>query len=107
MQLSKRIRIIFGGTFLLASLQYFIAEILTALSWTKVPYSFFHNYISDLGVPECVVLASRSVCSPAHAVMDASFILQGALILVALVFLAPLIKRTRTRYSISGLAILF
>ena len=107
MSMSSQTRLVTGGILLAASLQYFVAEILTALAWTKVPYSFFHNYISDLGVPECIVLPSRAVCSPAHLVMDTSFILQGILIIAAFFVLMPLIKRARTRATLGTLALLF
>jgi hypothetical membrane protein len=106
MNLSKNIKVTLAGLFLLASIQYFIAEIIAAVSWKKVPYSFFDNFISDLGVPECVVLASRSVCSPAHDVMNAGFIIQGILVLTAAILLIPLIK-SKIRYMIGALAGLF
>jgi hypothetical membrane protein len=58
-----------------ACIQFFIAEQVVRLAWT-LPYSFAQNYISDLGADAC----SAAVCSPWHALMNASFVLQGVLI---------------------------
>ena len=55
--------------------QFFVAEQIARLGWT-LPYSFARNYISDLGATVCTSL----VCSPRHALMNASFVLQGLLI---------------------------
>lgn len=56
-------------------LQYFLAEALVAQGY-RGPYSLRLNYISDLAAMACT-----SVCSPLHPVMNAAFLLQGALIL--------------------------
>jgi len=50
------------------------------------PYSLSRNYISDLGAIGCDVRArgltdaTETLCSPLHAVMNTSFLLQGLLI---------------------------
>ncbi|WP_445444555.1 DUF998 domain-containing protein [Clavibacter sp. km3a] len=46
-------------------------------------YSYSANYISDLGVPDVAEFQGRTIDSPLHAVMNAGFILQGVLYLVA------------------------
>ncbi|UDM20410.1 DUF998 domain-containing protein [Clavibacter michiganensis] len=46
-------------------------------------YSYSANYISDLGVPDVAVFQGRAIDSPLSAVMNAGFILQGVLYLVA------------------------
>jgi hypothetical membrane protein len=56
-------------------LQFFLAEQVVRRGWT-IPYSFARNYVSDLGAIGCSAL----VCSPWHAVMNCSFVLQGLLI---------------------------
>jgi hypothetical membrane protein len=61
--------------FWIGCLQFFIAEQIVRKAWT-LPYSFATNYISDLGANAC----SATVCSPWHALMNASFVLQGFLI---------------------------
>ena len=59
--------------------QFFVCEQVAHLGWTT-PYSFLHHYISDLGAVTCGEYNGRDVCSPWHAVMNASFFVQGLLI---------------------------
>lgn len=82
-----------GGVALVAATQYLIAEQVVSAAWTDAAYSFGDNYISDLGVPECLVLDDRVVCSPQWLLMDAAFVLQGLLVLVAVWQLAWLLPR--------------
>ena len=90
-------------------------------------YSYSANYISDLGVPDVAEFQGRAIDSPLSAVMNAGFILQGVLYLVAAVALgaaflwrAYALWRQGTapeestaqairlyRYSITYLAVLF
>jgi hypothetical membrane protein len=48
-------------------------------------YSYSANYISDLGVPDVAEFQGRAIDSPLHAVMNAGFVLQGVLYLLAAV----------------------
>ena len=64
--------------------QYFVAELIARSGWT-LPYSARFNYISDLGAVLCVTGGSDPVCSPLHAVMNGSFVLQGVLIVTGVV----------------------
>jgi hypothetical membrane protein len=64
-----------GAILWMACLQFFLAEQVVRLGWT-VSYSFARNYVSDLGATSCSAL----VCSPWHALMNGSFVLQGLLI---------------------------
>ena len=64
-----------GAWLWVACLQFFVAEQVARRGWT-LPYSFARNYISDLGATSC----GPHVCSPWHALMNASFGLQGLLI---------------------------
>lgn len=59
----------------MACLQFFLAEQVVRFGWT-LPYSFARNYVSDLAATAC----SAQVCSPWHALMNCSFVLQGLLI---------------------------
>lgn len=74
-----------GATLWIFCLQYFLAEAVAISGWPG-SYSLSGNYISDLGALGCgaraggVADAAGSVCSPLHALMNASFLLQGALI---------------------------
>ncbi|WP_175414051.1 DUF998 domain-containing protein [Agrococcus sp. SGAir0287] len=86
-------RVARGGIALVATTQYLVAEQVVAAAWAPAPYSFGDNYISDLGVPECLVLADRVVCSPQWLLMDAAFVLQGLLVVVATWQLAWLLPR--------------
>lgn len=58
------------------TVHYFITQIVVANSW-KIPYSWLHNPISDLGNTACGMYAGRYVCSPLHSSMNASFIALG------------------------------
>jgi hypothetical membrane protein len=48
-------------------------------------YSYSANYISDLGVPDVAEFQGRAIDSPLHGVMNAGFVLQGVLYLLAAV----------------------
>ena len=65
-----------GSWLWIACCQYFFAEQISRLGWSS-PYSMAGNYISDLGAAHC----TADLCSPWHALMNASFILQGLLII--------------------------
>jgi len=58
------------------SAQYFAAQIVVAAGWAR-GYNWAGNFISDLGNTACGQFAGRYVCSPDHALMNASFILLG------------------------------
>lgn len=81
-----------GVAFLLAALSYLLAETVAAAAWRTPPYDYAVNYISDLGVAGCgVEYSGRVLCSPLFAVMNAGFIVDGLLFLLAGVLLAPLL----------------
>jgi hypothetical membrane protein len=66
------------------AIQFFIAQALAQSAWTT-PFSLAANYISDLGNTACAPYPAGStnyVCSPWHALMNASFIALGANILI-------------------------
>lgn len=73
-----------GAMLWIACLQYFLAEALAIQGWSGA-YSLTANYISDLGAighsgaAGCDAMAGAA-CSTRHALMNASFLLQGALI---------------------------
>jgi hypothetical membrane protein len=75
----------FGACLWVLTLQYFVAEAVSISGW-QGSYSLSSNYISDLGAVGCGVVATgltettEGVCSPLHALMNASFLLQGLLI---------------------------
>ena len=74
-----------GSLAWLFCLQFFVVEQIASRAW-KPSYPFAQNYISDLGAVRCASAASTglsrdvSICSPLHAWMNVSFVLQGTLI---------------------------
>ena len=74
-----------GGWLWVLCLQYFVAEAVAISGWPG-PYSLSRDYISDLGAVGCGVAAgatadmTKTLCSPLHAVMNASLFLQGLLL---------------------------
>jgi hypothetical membrane protein len=65
-----------GPSFWMASVQYYIVQIIVALAWT-MPYSLRFNTISDLGNTACGPYNDRYVCSPLHGLMNTSFVILG------------------------------
>ncbi len=94
-------RTLVGLLALLLTAQYFLAEAVTAAGWVSPTYSFTRRYISDLGVTDCAVLSGRDVCSPLHAVMNTAFVVQGLLVLVAVVTLSPNIPWGVPRWAVT------
>jgi hypothetical membrane protein len=67
-----------GALAKLSVLQYFVAEVAVIGAWAAAePYSRRTGYISDLGAVACGDFDGRDVCSPAHLLMNASFVVQG------------------------------
>jgi hypothetical protein len=68
----------FGAWAKLSVLQYFVAESAVIAAWAgPEPYDRRTGYISDLGAVHCGIYEDRDVCSPLHALMNASFVVQG------------------------------
>ncbi|YAL81886.1 DUF998 domain-containing protein [Dermacoccaceae bacterium W4C1] len=99
-------RLLIGGVLLLLTMQYLIAEQVTAAAWSNPAYSFGRNYISDLGVPECVKASDRGVCSPDHALMNGAFVTQGLIVLAAAAVLTGLLGRG-WRQAVRALALVY
>ncbi|WP_427173667.1 hypothetical protein [Arthrobacter sp. 92] len=73
----------------LSVLQYFVAESAVIGAWSgPAPYDRRFGYISDLGALHCGVYENRTVCSPLHAVMNASFVIQGLGMLIGAILLS-------------------
>ena len=88
-----------GGALWVGCVQFFVSEAVAAAGFLG-SYSFRRNYISDLGAMNC-----SGGCSPLHALMNASFVLQGALIVTgAAVVWAPGSSGPRTSAVIEGAA---
>jgi hypothetical membrane protein len=89
-----------GGWFWVFCLQYFAAEAIAAARF-RGAYSFRLNFISDLGAVRC---AGGAGCSPLHALMNPSFVLQGALIFGGAVVVSPLFPKGRARLALGLVA---
>jgi len=85
------------------SVQYFVAQLVVATHW-PVKYSWSKNVISDLGNTACGAYSGRYVCSPEHALMNASFILLG--LTMALGSLLIYTEFRRTRASLIGFSLM-
>ena len=88
-----------GAIVWVLAIQFFIAQIIVQAAWTT-PFSLTANYISDLGNTACAPYPLGSnmyVCSPWHALMNASFIVQGVIILVGIVLIYRAFPAGRTR----------
>jgi hypothetical membrane protein len=77
-----------GAVCWIVCLQYFVAEAIAVTGW-RGDYSFRENYISDLGAVTC----AGAVCSPLHALMNASFVLQGVLVSAGAFLVWPALPR--------------
>jgi hypothetical membrane protein len=91
--MSRSRRLSLGAVVLVVNaLQWVIAEAVTAAAWNDPPYSYATNYISDLGVPDCgTKFQGRELCSPAHQLMNTSFMLQGILFATGVILLSLLV----------------
>ncbi|HEY2205167.1 MAG TPA: DUF998 domain-containing protein [Pseudonocardia sp.] len=82
-----------GVCWVLAAVQYAVAQMVAAAAWQR-PYSLRRNYLSDLGNTRCGWFAVAPstptyVCSPLHAVMNASFVTAGVLVVAGAVLQRP------------------
>lgn len=86
---------------ILGTAQFFVAHLVVQFAWAE-PYSWAHNNISDLGAVGCGPWDGngRYVCSPLHAWMNASFVLQGTLLVAGLVLIGLLRRGLLTRTSL-------
>jgi hypothetical membrane protein len=98
-----------GGMVWMLSVQFFVAQVVVQSAWTT-PFSIARNYISDLGNTTCGLYprgAGRYVCSPWHAGMNASFVLQGlsiaaGMVLVRAAFPAGIARRAGSVLLVSA-----
>ncbi|MFD7311058.1 DUF998 domain-containing protein [Promicromonospora sp. NPDC059942] len=78
------------GSILLAlgTIQFFVAHLVAQAAWTNPAYSWWNNYISDLGATVCGPFSDNYVCSPLHPIMNTAFVLQGMLMLTGITLIA-------------------
>lgn len=95
-----------GPIIWIISAQYFAAQFIAAGNWPG-GYNWAGNYISDLGNTACSDYAGRYVCSPDHALMNASFILLGITMALGSLLIYQEFKRSGTSlvgFSLMALA---
>ncbi|MGW2285607.1 DUF998 domain-containing protein [Streptomyces phaeochromogenes] len=104
--MSRRMWIPLGAAILVVNaVQWVVAEAITAAAWASPPYNYARNYISDLGVPDCGArFQGRDICSPDHALMNTSFMLEGILFATGVLLLAQLVEG-RARRAVIALAV--
>lgn len=87
-------------TLILGVVQFFVFHLVVQFAWPE-PYSWAHNNISDLGAVGCGPWEGdgRYVCSPLHAWMNASFVIQGVLLVTGLILTRPLWRSFLTTTS--------
>lgn len=96
-----------GAVTLAACLGYFVTEAIAASAWRDPPYSYVRNYISDLGITDCVRLpGGPAACSSLAAVMNTGLLVAGLLPIAAALCLAPLIAAPRARRAVIAFAAL-
>ena len=95
-----------GAMALVACTQYFVAEAISAAAWHDPPYSYARNFISDLGMPDCPSeLGGRIICSPLAGVMNTAFLIEGALVVLAVVLLSPVLVGRSWRVAATVLSL--
>lgn len=94
--------------FLLGPLQYFLFEAVVAGAWRDPRYSYYYNFVSDLGVVDGpVVYQERQVESPIGLLMNGSFILLGVLSAVGILVLSRSLPRSAHRLWVRIAAVAF
>lgn len=105
-------RSVLGAVLWLLCFQFFVAEQIARIH-VRGLYSMARNSISDLGALHPFGVGSHPATSysPLHAVMNASFLLQGVLILAGAVLLKPLfparplVRAALLLFALSGLSL--
>jgi hypothetical protein len=105
---AHRLQRIAGLLVVLAPVQYWVFEAISAAAWHSPPYSYTYNWVSDLGVTAArAVFEGRVVSSPLHALMNGSFTALGLLVLGAAMLLFLSQKGLRGRAALLTFGIVF
>ena len=80
-----------AGVVLLFGFVYIVAEFIAAGAWVDPSYDWARNFISDLGFSDCAVVDGDRICSPLHALMNAGFMVQGAVFAMGALLIIPVI----------------
>src|SRR3954453_164562 len=85
------------------SIQYFVVQIVVAFAWNP-SYSWRLDAISDLGATTCGEFDGRYVCSPLHALMNASLVLLGLSMTVGSALIYQELRRSRWGFWLMAVA---
>jgi hypothetical membrane protein len=85
--LRLNLQTLLGGAFWILTTVFLVGQVIASSAWEGPPaYSVLNDAISDLGVTACGTVSVAGIpgyyCSPLHDVMNASFVLAGAFILL-------------------------
>ena len=100
-------RVLLGASCWALSVVFFLAQVAAIAASTR-PYSLATNYISDLGNTAC----GPQVCSPLHDLVNASFVVTGALHLLGAALLVDAWPRRRLAafttwlYMVAGIGLI-
>lgn len=78
---------------------FFAAQFIVGAAWSNPPYSWSQNNVSDLGNAYCQMWAENEnpaqyVCSPLHTLMNTVFILEGLCVIVGVLLIRSLWRRS-------------
>lgn len=92
----------------LGTLQFFLSHFIVQSAWIRPQYSWSLNNVSDLGNIHCQPWGdnARYVCSPLHGLMNTSIVIEGILIIIGVILIRPLWRRTFTSRAGQGLLII-
>lgn len=107
---AARVRLIAGGVLWAGSVQFFLAQAWAQRDWKgSAPYSLRTSWISDLGATTCGRYSGGGgvlVCSPRHALLNASLMLLGAQVVLGTLLLQPLTGEGRYGRTAGSLLVL-
>jgi hypothetical membrane protein len=94
-----------GAAWLIAPIIYLVTQAVASTRFSPA-YDYQRNLISELGVTKCGPAPhGPPICSPLHGVMNAGFIAEGALFILATALVFGLLqRRRRTGFAVLGLA---
>ncbi|MBT1677770.1 DUF998 domain-containing protein [Curtobacterium aurantiacum] len=79
---------------ILGTVQFLVMHLVVQSAWEQPRYSWWTNYISDLGAVHCAPVLGNDVCSPLHTGMNAAFITQGILLALGTILVSTASAQT-------------
>lgn len=87
--------------------QFLLGETVAAASWRSPGYSYYRDFISDLGVKGPTVYQGREVHSPLYWLMNSSFVLLGVAVGMGIWILAVALPASAYRRWLRVVGVLF